>query len=106
MGIKFYQDKTLGLDSAQVISADEAKQLVQTQSQLVEVGVGGKQVKWFTYEPVTNSMEGIDKLDWVGTEEAQELISQIKLDISKEERATNRAMDQIARNIGQSQDTK
>lgn len=100
--IKFYQDKTLAWDAVQVINDEEAKRLSLLQSQLVDpADVGDQKIKRLFYEPVTNSMEHIDRLEWVDTNEALGLIKLIKLDKSADERAMDRAMDQIAKNFRQ-----
>lgn len=97
--IRFYQDDKLAERELVIISREEEvvikEQLAGNIDHTGQV-CSGSELK---YEPTTNSMVGIDKLESVETIEAQELVYDVNLKVTVRERAIKRAHHRLLKNI-------
>lgn len=101
--IKFYQDSSLQEHETVIISKDEAQLLNKERS---DDTTANKICRPVQYEPTTNSISGVDKLDSVETVEAQELVQDVSLKTSVKERAIKRAYRRLIKNIKEKKTNK
>ena len=94
--IQFFQHDSVGADQVAIITKEEASLLryLQNKEGLPprELGANFERVE---YEPSTNSMVGVDKLESVETSEAQHFVSKINSNLSARDRAMKRAVKRI-----------
>lgn len=93
MPINFYVDPTIVNDQETVmITPDQAKELEASQP---EVDLSHE--TRLSYEPVTNTLEGVDKLESMAMEDSSHLIASIKTNLSARELVVRRCLVRFAK---------